>query len=654
MSRSFYSDAVTSFLSTDDDSIIGQLTQNHSQHLVQQQTGAWLEQIKILKTQLVDLPDDAHLFFEFTIPRMGKRADCVLVVKGIIFVLEFKVGASTYLYADRQQAEGYALDLKHFHQGSHDKIIIPILIATKATEVFKTYSLDSEQVSTVICLLPSTLNPFVNETIVREKARSFDAVKWSLSAYQPTPTIVEAAQALYAKHSVVDISRSEAGADNLHETSTSLLELIHSARRDHRKIICFVTGVPGAGKTLVGLNIANQHADSKDLEYSVFLSGNGPLVAVLQEALARDQHLHNPDVTTIAAARQRTKSFIQNIHKFRDEYLKNLEPPAEHVVIFDEAQRAWDLKQTAKFMQQKRGLGDFSQSEPEFLISVMARHQDWAVVIALIGGGQEINTGEAGISGWFDAVLKSNEKWDAYCSPKLLQGEYVRDELTVESLSKFKLRPSLHLATSMRSFRAEKLSDFVHYLIGGDSAKASIVLHEFIDKFPVVMTRDLATAKKWISKRTKGGRRAGLLASSNGIRLKAEGIFVKNQIEPENWFLASGDDIRSSNFLEDVGTEFDVQGLELDWSLVAWDADLRIVDGSFEHWRFSGTSWQKRSKAESQRYLENAYRVLLTRAREGMVIFVPEGDADDATRLPEFYQGIADYLTECGVKMTEG
>lgn len=654
MSRSFYSDVVTSFLSTDADTIIGQLTQNHSQHLVQQQTGAWLEQIKILKTQLVDLPANAHLFFEFTIPRMGKRADCVLVVQGIIFVLEFKVGASAYLYADRQQAEGYALDLKHFHQGSHDKTIIPVLIATKATEVFTTYSLDSEQVSNVICLPPSTLNTFVNETIVREKARSFDAVQWSLSAYQPTPTIVEAAQALYAKHSVVDISRSEAGADNLYETSTTLLELIHSARRDHRKIICFVTGVPGAGKTLVGLNIANQHADSKDLEYSVFLSGNGPLVAVLQEALARDQHQSNPDITTIAAARQRTKSFIQNIHKFRDEYLKDLNPPAEHVVIFDEAQRAWDLKQTAKFMQQKRGLGDFLQSEPEFLISVMARHQDWAVVIALIGGGQEINTGEAGISGWFDAVMASKGTWEAYCSPKLLQGEYVRDEITMESLSKFKSKPSLHLATSMRSFRAEKLSDFVHYLIGGDSVKASMVLDGFKDKFPVVMTRDLATAKKWISKRTKGGRRSGLLASSNGIRLKAEGIFVKNQIEPENWFLAAGDDIRSSNFLEDVATEFDVQGLELDWSLVAWDADLRMVDDSFEHWRFSGTSWQKRSKAESQRYLENAYRVLLTRAREGMVIFVPEGDVNDATRLPAFYQGIANYLADCGIKMIEG
>lgn len=654
MSRSFYSDAVTSFLSTDANSIIGQLTQNHSQHLVQQQTGAWLEQIKILKTQLLDLPDDAHLFFEFVIPRMGKRADCVLVVQGIIFVLEFKVGASAYLYADRQQAEGYALDLKHFHQGSHDKPIIPVLIATKATEVFTTYSLDSEQVSTVICLLPSSVNKFVSETIVREKARSFDAVQWSLSAYQPTPTIVEAAQALYAKHSVVDISRSEAGAENLHETSSILLELIHCARRDHRKIICFVTGVPGAGKTLVGLNIANQHANIEDLEYSVFLSGNGPLVAVLQEALARDQHQNNPDCTTIAAARQRTKSFIQNIHKFRDEYLKDLKPPAEHVVIFDEAQRAWDLKQTAKFMQQKRGLGDFTQSEPEFLISVMARHQDWAVVIALIGGGQEINTGEAGISGWFDAVLKSNETWEAYCSPKLLQGEYVRDEITVDSISNFKPKPSLHLATSMRSFRAEKLSDFVHHLLQVDSGKASAVLYGFKDKFPLVMTRDLATAKNWINQRIKGGRRSGLLASSNGIRLKAEGIFVKNQIEPENWFLASGDDIRSSNFLEDVATEFDVQGLELDWSLVAWDADLRMVNGSFEHWRFSGTSWQKRSKAESQRYLENAYRVLLTRAREGMVIFVPEGDADDATRLPAFYQGVADYLAECGVKMIEG
>lgn len=654
MARSFYSDAVSTFLSTGADTIIGQLAQSHSQDLVQQQTSAWLEQIQILKDQLFDLPGDAYLFFEFVIPRMGKRVDCVLVVQGIIFVLEFKIGASSYFYADRQQAEGYALDLKHFHQGSHDKPIIPILIASKARDTFSSYTLDREQVSTVICLPPCGLRVFVAETISRLKCHSFDAVQWSLTAYQPTPTIVEAAQALYAKHSVVDISRSEAGVENLHDTSSTLLELIHSARRERRKIICFVTGVPGAGKTLVGLNIANQHANTEDLEYSVFLSGNGPLVAVLQEALARDQHQTNPELTTITAARQRTRSFIQNIHTFRDEYLKDHNSPSEHVVIFDEAQRAWDLKQTANFMQKKRGLRDFSQSEPEFLISVMARHQDWAVVIALIGGGQEINRGEAGISGWFDAVLKNKENWDAYCSPKLLQGEYIRDDLTLESISKFKQLPSLHLATSMRSFRAEKLSDFVHHLINGDSAKASAVSQSFKDKFAVVMTRDLVAAKKWINQRTKGGRRSGLLASSNGIRLKAEGIFVKNQIEPENWFLAPGDDIRSSNFLEDAATEFTVQGLELDWALVAWDADLRMVRGSFEHWDFSGTRWQKSRKMENQRYLENAYRVLLTRAREGMVIFVPKGDAHDATRLPLFYQGIADYLTDCGITMIEG
>lgn len=654
MARSFYSAAISTFLSTDADTIIGQLAQNHRQHLVQQQTGAWLEQIQILKEQLLELPDDAYLFFEFVIPRMGKRVDCVLVIQGIIFVLEFKVGASAYLYADRQQAEGYALDLKHFHLGSHDKPIFPILIATRATETFSSYTFDTEQVSTVICLPPLGLGAFLAKTISRLQFHSFDAVQWSLTAYQPTPTIVEAAQALYAKHSVADISRSEAGGENLHDTSKTLLELIHSARKEHRKIICFVTGVPGAGKTLVGLNIANQHANTDDLEYSVFLSGNGPLVAVLQEALARDQHQTNPDSTTIAAARQSTRSFIQNIHKFRDEYLKDQNPPAEHVVIFDEAQRAWDLQQTANFMQQKRGIPDFMMSEPAFLISVMARHHDWAVVIALIGGGQEINTGEAGISGWFDAVLKSNETWDAYCSPKLLLGEYVRDDLTMESISKFKLLPTLHLATSIRSFRAEKLSDFVHHLLNEDPAKASAALQSFNDKFAVVMTRELITAKKWINQRTKGGRRSGLLASSSGIRLKAEGIFVKNQLEPENWFLAQGNDIRSSNFLEDAATEFDVQGLELDWALVAWDADLRMVRGSFEHWRFFGTRWQKRSKTENQRYLENAYRVLLTRAREGMVIFVPRGDPNDVTRLPAYYQGIADYLVDCGITMIEG
>jgi hypothetical protein len=650
MNRAYFDAKLSTFLKTSNEQIIGSLTEHHRQNLVNQQTAAWIGQIEILREKLPCFSNDGHIFFEFMIPRMGRRADCVLVINGIIFVLEFKIGASSFNNTDREQTSGYALDLKHFHQGSHDKLIVPILIASNAEYSQLEWSVTSENVASVICLSPNDLSSFIRKVIDNHSTPEIDPINWANSKYLPTPTIIEAAQALYAKHNVEDISRSEAGGNNINVTSKELLSLIHQAREEKKKIICFVTGVPGAGKTLVGLNIANQHANKTDKEHAVFLSGNGPLVAVLQEALARDKSQNSEMKLPISQARRETSSFIQNIHRFRDESLEHFESPSEHVVIFDEAQRAWNKEQTAKFMQQKRGKPNFEMSEPEFLISVMDRHQDWAVVIALIGGGQEINTGEAGILGWFNAVKNSYSHWQAYCSPNLLNGAYISDDLHAETLESFQELSSLHLATSMRSFRAEKLSDFIHHLIDGNANNAEATYIKFKEKFPIVLTRDLEVAKNWIKKKTIANRRSGLLASANGIRLKAEGIFVKNNIEPEHWFLASKDDIRSSNFLEDAATEFDVQGLELDWTLVAWDADLRFVYDQFEHWRFSGSKWQRRNKPESKRYLENAYRVLLTRAREGMIIFVPTGDKLDETRQPQFYQGIADYLLACGIK----
>lgn len=650
MNRAYFDETIYSFLQTSNEAIIGILALRHGQNLVNQQTEAWKTQFNILRKELQSFSQHGHIFFEFMIPRMGRRADCVLVVDGIIFVVEFKIGSDTFTYADREQTSGYALDLKHFHQGSHDKLIIPILLASRAESTPYSWEVSPEIVANVACISANDLSVFIKNAVTRFPLKKIDPITWANSRYMPTPTIVEAAQALYAKHKVEDISRSEAGGENIAVTSKELEKLIHEAREQKKKIICFVTGVPGAGKTLVGLNIANQHSNKNDQEYSVFLSGNGPLVAVLQEALARDKRLNSLVHFSIGEARRETKSFIQNIHRFRDEYLANQDTPAEHVVIFDEAQRAWNKEQTAKFMQQKRGQTNFEMSEPEFLISVMDRHQDWAVVIALIGGGQEINTGESGILGWFNAVNKSYSHWSTYCSPNLLNGEYVSDELELDSLEGFQQLNSLHLSTSMRSFRAEKLSDFVHHLISGNANAAFVTFAKFSEQFPIVLTRDLQVAKRWVKAKTIANRRSGLLASSNGIRLKAEGIFVKNSIEPENWFLASSEDIRSSNYLEDTATEFDVQGLELDWTLLAWDADLRFVNGKFEHWRFSGTKWQRRAQTDSKRYLENAYRVLLTRAREGMIVFVPNGDENDKTRKPHFYQGIADYLTACGIK----
>ena len=647
--RSFYSAPLTAFLNEELATILGRITPNHTQNITHQQTQVWAAEIKVLKDQLGQLlENDGYIFFEFMIPRMGRRADVVITYGGIVFVIEFKFGAESYHAADVRQAHDYALDLKNFHTDSHDKIIIPILIATLAPVNSSDIVLTEDRVANPVLMNAECIGEFIKTATRKYREIIFNAQEWSNSAYRPTPTIVEAARALYANHDVSDILKTEAGEKNLGDTSVQILNLISEARRHNKKIICFVTGVPGAGKTLVGLDIANKHASHSDDEYSVFLSGNGPLVKVLQEALAVDRYKQGG--LRKDEARRQTSQFIQNIHRFRDDALETANPPAERVAIFDEAQRAWDRDQTSKFMQRKRGRLDFDESEPEFLMSIMDRHIDWAVIVALIGGGQEINVGEAGMPGWFSALENKYLHWDAYFSKNLFNGDYVANGISSEKLGGYKVIDSLHLSTSMRSFRAEKLSDFVHYLVAGNSRKAAEIHKGIEADYPIFICRDLIRAKRWLNKQVRGTESAGLLASSNGIRLKADGIYVKNVIEPEQWFLNPPDDIRSSNFLEDVATEFDIQGLELDWTLVAWDADFRFGDEEFECWRFRGTRWEHRNSVVSQQYLQNAYRVLLTRARQGMIIYLPKGCAADGTRLPSFYDKTFNYLQRCGLK----
>ena len=647
--RAFYSASFKDFLSAEPDAITGQISRFHTQHLLHAQTRAWCAEIEVLKRSLAESVErEGHIFIEFMIPRMGRRADVVMIFKGIVFVVEFKVGAKVFTAADMRQTHGYALDLKNFHRGSHDKYLVPLLVATKATSQSKDPVFAGDNVASTLCISPGELFPRMRLIAERFNQPTFDSNLWADSGYLPTPTIIEAAQALYAQHKVEDIARSEADTQNLGQTSQQLLQLIHNARINKRKIICFVTGVPGAGKTLVGLNIASAHSNADEKEYAVFLSGNGPLVSVLQEALARDRRDRTKE--KIGDCRRHTEQFIQNIHKFRDDSLTSNKPPVEQVAIFDEAQRAWNVEQTSKFMQTKRNQAGFNKSEPEYLIEVMDRHEDWAVIIALIGGGQEINTGEVGLFGWLDALGNRFTHWDAYYSTDLLNGEYVSTGLTTRDFSKGTLLPCLHLATSMRSFRAEKLSNFIHHLVNGNSGMALNVLATFKQKYPIKVTRDLKAAKCWIKSQVRGTETMGMLASSNGIRLKAEGIFVKNKIEHKDWFLGPIEDIRSSHFLEDVATEFDVQGLELDWCLVAWEADFRFGHAGFEHMQFRGSSWEQRQREEKCRYLENAYRVLLTRARQGMVIFVPKGDELDITRKPAFYDSTYQFLKACGIE----
>jgi hypothetical protein len=659
-SREYYAATVPGFLADTEETILGHLTKNSDFNIEKAQTHAWSEQISILKVVLADnrlnhMQEQGAVYFEYAIPRMGKRVDVVLLLGSAIFVLEFKVGEREYPAHAVDQVVDYAVDLKNFHETSHAATIAPVLIATQAACAFGVVAQSKDD-----CVLQPILTNSQGLIEVLSGVLAFadtpllHAETWRAGRYCPTPTIVEAALALYSGHSVEAISRSDADATNLSVTSANLDRIIADAKAERRKVICFVTGVPGAGKTLVGLDIATKHIDPSESLYSVFLSGNGPLVKILHEALARDavtRAKQQGERMKKGEAQSKVKAFIQNIHHFRDECLRDQGPPAEHVALFDEAQRAWDQAQTSKFMEAKKGRPGFQQSEPEFLISCLDRHRDWAVVVCLVGGGQEINTGEAGIGGWIEAIHRSYPHWDVHLSSNLTDSEYsangALDKLTDHP--RVVKTPELHLAVSMRSFRAENVALWVKQVLDREPSVARQTLAQLQDKYPIVLTRDVPTAKAWLRSQARGSERYGIVVSSQAQRLKPYAMDVKTPMDPVHWFLDGKDDVRSSYFLEDVATEFHVQGLELDWACVTWDADFRYSATGWQHGSFVGDRWNRIHKPQRQVFQKNAYRVLLTRARQGMIIVVPPGDTKDHTRLPEFYDGTFEYLKGMGL-----
>jgi hypothetical protein len=650
MKRAYYSRDVAGFLADEPDTILGQLAQRSEFAVEQSQRDAWVKQIEHLKHTLAGQCGSVYL--EYAIPRMGKRVDVVLLVGAAIFVIEYKVGEDRFSSHAIDQVTDYALDLKNFHESSHDRYIAPILIATRAPSVPMSLQLTPHKDK---LFSPITSNGHSLGQIIREVCDciggvpAIDCGDWEQGSYRPTPTIIEAATALYNGHAVAEIARSDAGGAELHRTTQTIGALIADARANSYKAICFVTGVPGAGKTLIGLNVATKHFDKENDMYSVFLSGNGPLVKILQEALARDKVVRERAAGRTmkkGEARSEVKMFIQNVHHYRDECLRDPKPPVDHVALFDEAQRAWDLEQTSKFMRTKKGQAEFHQSEPEFLLSCIDRHPDWGVVVCLVGGGQEINTGEAGIGEWIAALNRSFPDWRIHISDRLHDSEFGAGEVlkNLGSRDHVHYDPRLHLSVSMRSYRAEDVSRLVKQVLDVDQEGARATLAEISDRYPIVITRDLEKAKAWLRNKARGSERYGIVVSSQANRLKPLAIDVRLKPNPIHWFLADKHDVRSSYYLEDVSTEFDIQGLELDWVCVTWDADFRHSAGGWVHHSFRGNRWQRVNKPDRQKYLKNAYRVLLTRARQGMVIVVPRGDPDDPTRDPAFYDPTFDYL----------
>lgn len=680
INRYFYQSNIASFLAEDTDTIFGKMSLADEMDTASTQKFAWQEEIAIMKEVLTPYANEqAHIIFEYTIPRLGKRIDVVLLLRERVFVIEFKAGEDEYNHADVDQVLDYALDLKNFHQGSADRLIVPILVATDSTKfsticepshyddgVYEPLLTDASHLGYIIQLVLHDNQPQQNYAVSMED--------WSRSRYAPTPTIIEAARSLYLNHSVEDITKHESEEAQMDATTHYVQQVIRETKERNGKSICFVTGVPGAGKTLVGLNVAVQQK-GKDL--AVYLSGNGPLVQVLTEALTRDKQAQekaqgNP--ITKKEAEREVKRFIQIIHRYRDNMLNKvklvngaleIDPTkelkddeagygeVENIAIFDEAQRSWDKEHIAAWLKRKKGFENFPMSEGEFLIWSLDQREDWAVIVCLVGGGQEINTGEAGIGEWIRALNETFPDWKVYISSQLTAKEYAEGRVKelLDNNPNVEYADDLHLAVSMRSFRAESLSNMVHYLLDGDAENVRKVYSQIADRYPIALTRDLDKAKEWLRLRARGNERYGMLVSSKAYRLKPLAIDVRCKPDTVHWFLDDINDVRSSLFLEDVATEFDVQGLELDWTCVVWDGDLRYTNDGWDFFEFNGGSrWNKIQKEERRAYLINAYRVLLTRARQGMILCVPEGNPEDHTRLPEFYDSTYEYLKSLGIE----
>lgn len=707
MSRCLYNSSFEEFLRASEYSIFGVLCERYHGEALTTTREAWKSEISIMKDIVARLPSrEGEIIFEYDIPRLGKRIDVVILTKGIIFCLEFKVGESSILEADVDQVLDYALDLKNFHKFSQDNLIVPILIATNyrnsSTEIQMSVY-DDRIVNPLLTgrwgalrLINKVLKMYPNEEPVNPD--------WIISPYAPTPTIIEAARALYENHSVEDITRHEADKVSTDRTIAYILDVIQNSKQNQEKSICFVTGVPGAGKTLVGLDVAiKQTYQDGDVpvegEQAVYLSGNGPLVAVLTEALAVDNYNKcraRGEGKKITDSRREVAKSIQMIHRYRDNMLAKIKNPVEngileidetkaveneeagfgeveHVAIFDEAQRSWTHKRIAEYLKRggtygnKLKVPNFPVSEAAFLIWSLDQRKDWATIVCLVGGGQEINTGEAGISEWINALNEMFPHWKVYISPKLTDPEYAEgrvNELLAHNPN-VTYAESLHLGVSLRSYRAEKLSAFVHALLSFDKSAASIY-QEIKEKYPIVLTRDMQKAKKWLHDKVRGTERTGVLVTKESARFKPLGIHIlpAGDENAVHWFLDDKVDTRSSNYLEDAATEIQVQGLELDYTCLLWDADMRYENGKWGFYRFTNNvKWSEQlptteSKQELMKYMLNAYRVLLTRARAGMVICVPTGNAtktrsgfwEDSTRLPEYYDGTYQYLKSLGIE----
>jgi len=647
------------FLEAPHDQVLGKLTGLYAElgfsSLLTTAIAAWRDQLPIIQDairQLVSHRQDAlrwHVLLEYVLPMRDQRPDVVILAGPSVFVLEFKVGATSYDTAALWQVQSYALDLRDFHPGCRGRMVVPILVATDALGNELSEKILQTRLREASLPVQQANRATLGECLCRAAddhcqpdAPTIDAEEWSSARYAPTPNIIEAAQALFGKHRIEEISH--AFSDSLTVTSQAIVDAIETAKRQNCRTICFVTGIPGSGKTLVGLNAVHSPSLLKDgCSSALFLSGNGPLVKVIREALAREQvrqGVRKIEAMGVASA------FIANVHRFVKQYgiERREQIPDQNAIVFDEAQRAW----SAEAVEDAHKI---AQSEPAIVLDIMERTRGWAAVIALVGGGQEINKGEAGIGEWGRALAARTTKWRVLVSPEALAGgesvagQRLFPDTIPENLAVIAAQ-ELHLNVSVRSHRAKFIGEWVNRILSASRTTTPGVPLD--NEFPVVCTRDLPTARRWLHEREEKQQRTGLLASSGAVRLRAFGLELSSAfrkgISYADWFLNPPGDVRSSYQLEIAATEFDCQGLELDW---AGDYAIDPATGTWDCWQFAGNKWRRARDTTKRQYIMNKYRVLLTRARRGMVIWIPTGIGTGAC--PESMNATARHLQDAGV-----
>jgi hypothetical protein len=663
---SFYRSKVGEFLSLSVEQVLARLSMGYAGRgytkQYTDQTLTWERDIDWLRASLTSCIEhcpsaaDWAVLLEFSIPRKELRIDVVLLVENKVVILEAKSGEISA--AGRRQIEEYALLLHYFHKGSSERRIIPIIVSPEATDL----ALDSwSQME----MFPQLATYWISNVIETQWQRlagillslgSSDSVQehaeaWDDSPYHPVPTIIEAAKQLRTGLSIREIAHCEASEHEIETVRDTIQAYVDEARSQKRHIISFLTGVPGSGKTLVGLSLA--HLDSVDNSDAVhFMSGNGPLVKVLQHLFTQESRKQGDNAPN---ARVRAKALIENVHVFARYYTQdNQGPPSNHAVIFDEAQRAWNRAQNKKKFNR-------DYSEPEMLLNIMERHQDWAAIIALVGGGQEINDGEAGLEEWGSALANRSKEWTIYASPEVLRGgastagHRLFDGAATQRM--IHTNDALHLRTSNRSLRAEKLATWVNHVLDGHPEAAAAL--KITQRFPIFLSRRLDEVRANLRQQGLGENRYGLVGSSGAARLRGEGLEPNSSFHAEypweHWYLAERTDVRSSYQCEVFATEFEIQGLELDWIGVCWGGDF-VWSESLASWQLSNfrpgaaNRWIRIKNPDKRTFRTNAYRVLLTRARQGMVLFIPRGGSDDLTINREEFDATARYLVRCGVR----